>query len=339
MLADDGTPNAVLGMAHRGRLSAIAHVVNRPYEELLAEFEAAHERGDVTSDNDVTGDVKYHHGATASTSRRVGTKIIGDARSTIRVTSKRSTASSKGMTRALQTDHRRRSPTHDGAKPRRSSIHGDAAFTGARRRRRSPQPAIASRLRDRRHDSTSSRTIRSASRPIRATRARRATHRISPRASMCRSCTSTPTTSRRASPRCISAIDFRAQFGRDVLIDLIGYRRFGHNEQDEPAYTQPVDVRTIKTHPTVRELFAHKLDRARRAHRRAGQGDGRRGDRASARGVQGSQRTARRQLIEKIVAIGAVADRDPRAGRQGATARNGPTISSACPMALQPTRS
>jgi 2-oxoglutarate dehydrogenase E1 component len=54
-------------------------------------------------------------------------------------------------------------------------------------------------------------------------------------------------------------IDFRRAFGRDALIDLIGYRRFGHNEQDEPAYTQPEMVERIKNHPTVRELFANKL--------------------------------------------------------------------------------
>src|SRR5271163_1095216 len=64
MLAEDGTQTAVLGMAHRGRLSAIAHVVNRPYEELLAEFEAgAMKTAEPDDEVDVTGDVKYHHGA------------------------------------------------------------------------------------------------------------------------------------------------------------------------------------------------------------------------------------------------------------------------------------
>ncbi len=62
---------------------------------------------------------------------------------------------------------------------------------------------------------------------------------------------------------CISAVhlavEFRRSFGRDVLIDVIGYRRFGHNEQDEPAYTQPLMYEKIKSHPTARELFANKL--------------------------------------------------------------------------------
>ncbi len=65
MLADDGVADAVLGMAHRGRLNVIAHVVNRPYEEVMAEFEAAQYRGNL-GDDDVMGDVKYHHGATGT---------------------------------------------------------------------------------------------------------------------------------------------------------------------------------------------------------------------------------------------------------------------------------
>jgi 2-oxoglutarate dehydrogenase E1 component len=55
------------------------------------------------------------------------------------------------------------------------------------------------------------------------------------------------------------AVAYRQRFGRDVLIDLIGYRRFGHNELDEPAYTQPVMARTIKEHPPVSQIFAEKV--------------------------------------------------------------------------------
>ena len=52
---------------------------------------------------------------------------------------------------------------------------------------------------------------------------------------------------------------FRETFGRDALIDLIGYRRFGHNETDEPAYTQPLMYERIKKHPPVRKLYAEQL--------------------------------------------------------------------------------
>jgi 2-oxoglutarate dehydrogenase E1 component len=55
------------------------------------------------------------------------------------------------------------------------------------------------------------------------------------------------------------ALAYRRRFGHDVVIDLVGYRRFGHNEQDEAAYTQPLMVVRIEAHPTVRELYAAKL--------------------------------------------------------------------------------
>jgi len=55
------------------------------------------------------------------------------------------------------------------------------------------------------------------------------------------------------------AMAFRRQFGNDILIDLVGYRRFGHNEQDEAAYTQPLMVEQINAHPSVRELYQERL--------------------------------------------------------------------------------
>src|SRR5204863_1775099 len=55
------------------------------------------------------------------------------------------------------------------------------------------------------------------------------------------------------------AMAFRDKFARDVVLDLIGYRRFGHNETDEPAYTQPAMYEEIKQHPSVRVLYARQL--------------------------------------------------------------------------------
>jgi 2-oxoglutarate dehydrogenase E1 component len=55
------------------------------------------------------------------------------------------------------------------------------------------------------------------------------------------------------------AMAYRERWGRDVVIDLIGYRRFGHNETDEPAYTQPLMAAQIKEHPPVSQLYAEAL--------------------------------------------------------------------------------
>ena len=87
---------------------------------------------------------------------------------------------------------------------------------------------------------------------------------------------------------CVAAVRlanaYRETFGRDALIDLIGYRRFGHNETDEPAYTQPQMYELIKNHPPVRKLYADRLV-ARRASSRQEEAErhGHRGLRARGR--------------------------------------------------------
>ena len=257
MLADEDTPNAVLGMAHRGRLSVIAHVVNMPYEELLGEFEAAHQRGDVSSDDDVTGDVKYHHGATGVYNTTSGKQIM--------VTLQHNPSHLEavdpvveGRTRALQTDHTNPMPVQDVRKAAPILIHGDAAFTGQGivsevfNLQSLPGYATGGTL----HliannqigfttDTRDSRSTRYASDIAKGFDA--------------------PIIHVNADDvdACISAVhlaeEFRKRFARDVVIDLIGYRRFGHNEQDEPAYTQPSMYEKIKAHPTARDLFANKL--------------------------------------------------------------------------------
>src|SRR5579862_6050961 len=111
MLADEGVENAVIGMAHRGRLNVIAHVVNSPYEEVMTEFEAAQYRGNL-GDDDVMGDVKYHHGATGVVTTSKG--------KTIHVTLAHNPSHLEavdpvveGSARALQTDHSHGHPTQD----------------------------------------------------------------------------------------------------------------------------------------------------------------------------------------------------------------------------------
>ncbi len=260
MLAEDGTQNAVLGMAHRGRLSTIAHVVNRPYEELLAEFEAGALKTaepDPDDEDDVTGDVKYHHGADGIYFTPTGTQI------NVKLANNPSHLEAvdgvvEGITRALQTDHVSNPPALDFTTAAPILIHGDAAFAA--------QGVVAEVL------NLQALTGYSTGGTIHIISNNQVGFTTDPQEGRSTRYSSdlakgydVPIVHVNADDveACIAAvrlaIDYRAKFGRDTVIDLIGYRRFGHNEQDEPMYTQPLMYDAIKSHPTVRELFAAQL--------------------------------------------------------------------------------
>ncbi|MFZ0033111.1 MAG: multifunctional oxoglutarate decarboxylase/oxoglutarate dehydrogenase thiamine pyrophosphate-binding subunit/dihydrolipoyllysine-residue succinyltransferase subunit [Candidatus Cybelea sp.] len=256
MLADDGVGDAVLGMAHRGRLNVIAHVVNLPYEEVMTEFEAAQYRGNL-GDDDVMGDVKYHHGATGTFTTSKGKMIqVTLAHNPSHLEAVDPVV--EGSARALQTDHSHGTPTQDYRRAVPILIHGDAAFTG--------QGIVSEvfNLQSLPGYETGGTIHLIANNQIGFT-TDPADARSTRYASDLAKGFDVPIVHVNADDvdACITAvhlvIDFRRAFGRDVLIDLIGYRRFGHNEQDEPAYTQPQMAERIKNHPTVRELFANKL--------------------------------------------------------------------------------
>jgi multifunctional 2-oxoglutarate metabolism enzyme len=256
MLAEDGVSHAVLGMAHRGRLNVIAHVVNVPYEEVMTEFEAAQYRGQL-GDDDVMGDVKYHHGATGTFTTAKGKAIdVTLAHNPSHLEAVDPVV--EGSARALQTDHSQGVPSRDPKRAVPILIHGDAAFTGqgivSEVFNMQSLPGyqtggtlhlIANNQVGFTTDAADARSTRYASDLAKGF--------------------DVPIVHVNADDvdACIAAVhlavDFRREFGRDTLIDLIGYRRFGHNEQDEPAYTQPQMSERIKNHPTVRELFANKL--------------------------------------------------------------------------------
>ena len=69
------------------------------------------------------------------------------------------------------------------------------------------------------------------------------------------------------------AVAYRDQFAQDVLIDVVGYRRWGHNETDEPAFTQPKLYELVKKHPTPRQVWGARLVARRDRDRRTGRGD------------------------------------------------------------------
>ena len=143
---------------------------------------------------------------------------------------------------------------------------------------------------------------------------------------------------------CLSAVRlamaYRDQFHQDVLIDLVGYRRHGHNEGDEPAYTQPVMYERIKALPTVRELYAAQLVAGGRAHAGGGRRAGRRGlpaagghpagasRRAWARSAARRRSTSRRRPGQEVDT--ALADRVARRA-QRAAADAGPRASPCTP--------
>ncbi len=260
MLAEDGTQHVVLGMAHRGRLSTIAHVVNRPYEELLAEFEAGALKTAAPNPDDeadVTGDVKYHHGADGIYVTPTGTKI------NVKLANNPSHLEAvdgvvEGITRALQTDHVSNPPTLDFNTAAPILIHGDAAFAA--------QGIVAEVL------NLQALTGYATGGTIHIISNNQVGFTTDPQEGRSTRYSSdlakgydVPIVHVNADDveACIAAvrlaIDYRAKFSRDTVIDLIGYRRFGHNEQDEPMYTQPLMYEAIKTHPTVRELFAAQL--------------------------------------------------------------------------------
>ena len=257
MLAKDGVQHAVLGMAHRGRLNTIAHVVNAPYEEILVEFEAANRRGELKEDADVTGDVKYHHGAQ-------GQYILPNGASIgVHLTHNPSHLEAvdpvvEGSTRALQTDHSTPIPTLDFKKAAPILIHGDAAF--------SAQGVVAEvfNLQALRGYATGGTLHVIANNQIGFTTDPKDSRSTRYSSDLAKGY-DVPIIHVNADDveACISAVhlavNFRRQFGRDTIIDIIGYRRFGHNEQDEPAYTQPEMYEKIKGHPTARELYANKL--------------------------------------------------------------------------------
>ena len=83
------------------------------------------------------------------------------------------------------------------------------------------------------------------------------------------------------------ATEFRQKFQKPVVIDMFCYRRFGHNEGDEPAFTQPLMYKAIAAHPTTLEIYAQEAGRRRRRHRRRGREDEGRLARAARRRVRG----------------------------------------------------
>ncbi|HEX6459849.1 MAG TPA: multifunctional oxoglutarate decarboxylase/oxoglutarate dehydrogenase thiamine pyrophosphate-binding subunit/dihydrolipoyllysine-residue succinyltransferase subunit, partial [Thermoleophilaceae bacterium] len=256
--AGAGAREVVLGMAHRGRLNVLAHTVGRPYQTVLVEFEGEQNlEADTAMPEGGTGDVKYHHGASGNR------KLPGGKGITVTLSPNPSHLEIvdpviEGRTRADQTSRKGREPIHDPTVVMPVLIHGDAAFPG--------QGVVAETLNLQALDGyTTGGTVHIITDNQLGFTTDPHDARSTRYASDLAKGFDVPIIHVNADDveACIAAVrlatQFRERFGRDAVIDLIGYRRFGHNETDEPAYTQPVMYEKIKKHPPVRKLYADQL--------------------------------------------------------------------------------
>ncbi|PYP96871.1 MAG: multifunctional oxoglutarate decarboxylase/oxoglutarate dehydrogenase thiamine pyrophosphate-binding subunit/dihydrolipoyllysine-residue succinyltransferase subunit [Gemmatimonadetes bacterium] len=259
LAAAHGTRKAVIGMAHRGRLNVLAHVVNVPYETILAEFEGGHREETAESEgwNAGTGDVKYHHGAEGVYKTTIGKDIA------VTLSPNPSHLESvnpvvEGRARADQTDRQTPEAKHDWNASLPVLLHGDASFAG--------QGVVAetfnlARLQGYTTGGTIHLILNNQIGFTTEPREARSTDYSSDLAKGF----DVPIIHVNAddAEACLAAVRlalmYREKFHADVVIDLVGYRRYGHNEADEPAYTQPVMYERIKPTPSVRQKYAAQL--------------------------------------------------------------------------------
>ena len=255
--AATGAHEIVIGMAHRGRLNVLAHTVGRPYESILREFEGERTIEAVVMDEEGgSGDVKYHLPAT-------GTRQTESGEVTITIAPNPSHLEAvdpviEGWARAEQTDRSVGAGIHDPSVALPILIHGDASFAG--------QGVVAETLNLSSLDGystggtlhiISNNQVGFTTDPAEGRSTRYSSdlakgfdipifhvNADDPEAAI-------------ASIRL--ALAYRQEFGHDVVVDLIGYRRFGHQEQDEAGYTQPLMVARIAEQATVREQYAARL--------------------------------------------------------------------------------
>ena len=238
----------VLGMAHRGRLSTLVNIFKKPVRELFSEFE-----GKDFEDQNIDGDVKYHLGLTLSKTFRDGKKIkmnLVPNPSHLETVA----AVAEGITRA-KID---RKYNGDDSKILPIIIHGDAAIAGQGIAYEVTQMAklngyktggtihivvnnqvgFTTNYLDARSSTYCTDVAKVTLSPVlhvNADDAEAVCHAME------------------------MALDFRMKFKSDIFIDLLGYRKYGHNEGDEPRFTQPKLYKAIAKHSNPKDIYADKL--------------------------------------------------------------------------------
>jgi 2-oxoglutarate dehydrogenase E1 component len=250
----------LIGMAHRGRLNVLAHVLQKPYEQILAEFKDPKARSRTWDDLGWTGDVKYHMGGYKSPEGASHIDLV--------VSMPANPSHLELVNPVIQGMARAANSKVDSPGPPKNFknaslpilIHGDASFVGqgivAETLNFSQLPAY----------STGGSLHIIANNQLGFTATEKES-RSSLYASDLAKGFEIPVIHVNADKpeACIeavhTAIAYRQKFHKDFVVDLIGYRRYGHNEGDEPRFTQPSMYRKIDAHPSVRKLWASKLEK------------------------------------------------------------------------------
>ena len=258
--AGAGARDVLIGMAHRGRLNVLTHVLGKPYEMMVGAFLSAQQvpgGDDAQNSDEPSGDVKYHMGWQDE-------REVEGAR--VRVTLSPNPSHLEfvnpvvvGMTRASQDDTTGPgAPRHETSAAVAVLIHGDAAFPG-----QGVVPETFNMM------SLPGYTVGGTIHLIANNQVGFTTNPEQDRSTRYASDLAkgfeVPVVHVNAddAEACINAARlshaYRQRFGKDFVIDLVGYRRWGHNEGDEPAFTQPRMYDVIRDHPTVRDILARRL--------------------------------------------------------------------------------
>jgi 2-oxoglutarate dehydrogenase E1 component len=260
VLIDDsaraGAREVVIAMAHRGRINVLTHILGKPYKTVFGEFDGRHAAASAESE---TGDVKYHLGAdterTLPDGRTVAIQLVPNP-SHLEVVNPVVT----GVARARQRVRvgERLTGELDPTAVTPVLVHGDAAFPG--------EGIVAeslnlSRLRGYTVGGSLHIIVNNQVGFTTDPNDARSTYYASDLAKGFE----IPIVHVNADDleACIAAVRlgvaYRTRFKKDFLIDLVGYRRHGHNEGDEPTFTQPTLYATIKAHPTPRQVWGERL--------------------------------------------------------------------------------
>lgn len=246
--ADLGTEEFVIGMAHRGRLNVLTNVLRKSYTDVLSEFE-----GKAYEDETILGDVKYHLGFTSDRKTTGGKKIkltLSPNPSHLEAVNPLVMGIARAKTDLLY--------NNDTSKVAPILIHGDASISG---QGIIYELAQMSELKGYKAGGTLHIVINNQ---IGFT-----TDYLDGRSSTY--CTDVAKVTQSPvfhvngdDPEAVVyaaqlALEFRHKFQKDVYVDLLCYRKHGHNEGDEPRFTQPILYKIIETHPNPKEIYANKL--------------------------------------------------------------------------------